>query len=684
MMRVDHIRLRAITSARRLGVDIPLREGLNILRAENTSGKSTCLMAVLYGLGLERALGPQIRVPLPYAMRERVQLEKDGGEYEPIHQSYVMLQLSNGGGEVVTVRRDIVGGADQRLVQTWPGSKIDDTGRSMSQKDYFVHDPGAAVGEVGFHAYLARFLGWELPVVPRFDGTECPLYMETLWPLFFVEQKRGWAETQGPFPTFLRIQDLSRRVMEFVLRLDAGELRRRKAELRREIARIEGTWAAKRSEIVAGLSAVVRVTGLPAGPTAEFSKDAEVTVSAYYNEGWIGVDEVAGRLQERREALEDAEPKGAEEAQGEIQSLLSAKEQRHAELSAEGALIRKEFDSAVGERASVEKRLDSLRVDLKRNLDTQKLRRLGSKIGDFVVDNTCPTCHQMVEGELLPENGVTVMGLEENIGFVRSQLALYEGIRDRTEDAVSSMRARYSGVQNELADVRAAIRGLKNDLVRPADAVVWSGIEELVRLEGQLDQWKAVEERVDGVVDEMRQLATQWVAMKEEYRDIGAGDLSEEDEAKVGRLEEISRELLGLFGFLSFGPEEIALAEDDYRPRVVERDERGERFEKNIGFEVSASDGIRLKWSYYLALLKVAEEFGSNHLGFLVFDEPGQQQMRDVDLGKFLKWTATSLGEGTQVIVSTSEDLRTVRSYVEGTGATVHEFEGFMIREVDW
>ena len=68
-----------------------------------------------------------------------------------------------------------------------------DLGSHAERRDFFLHDAGAAVREQGFHSYLAEFLGLELPVVPRFNGAECPLYLETVWPLFFVEQKRGWS-----------------------------------------------------------------------------------------------------------------------------------------------------------------------------------------------------------------------------------------------------------------------------------------------------------------------------------------------------------------------------------------------------------------------------------------------------------------------------------------------------------
>ena len=74
------------------------------------------MQAIVYGLGLERSLGPSLKVPLPYAMREQIQLNKNSEDYEDVIQSYVMLELVNRVGDIVTLRREIVGG-EQKLVK---------------------------------------------------------------------------------------------------------------------------------------------------------------------------------------------------------------------------------------------------------------------------------------------------------------------------------------------------------------------------------------------------------------------------------------------------------------------------------------------------------------------------------------------------------------------------------------
>jgi hypothetical protein len=138
--------------------------------------------------------------------------------------------------------------------------------------------------------------------------------------------------------------------------------------------------------------------------------------------------------------------------------------------------------------------------------------------------------------------------------------------------------------------------------------------------------------------------------------------------------------LLARFRFQSFRASDITLSPDDFRPQDVTEDEDGERVVKDIGFEASASDGIRLKWAYILALTQLSKSFETNHVGFSVFDEPGQQQMRELDLAAFFEASAQSAGTQRQILVTTSEVLERVNAALQGVEATIHSFEGFILK----
>ena len=71
-LRIDNLEISAVTNGGKFSISIPFSEGLNIIRAENSSGKSTCINAIAYGLGLEAILGPSRKRPFPKSLYEEI------------------------------------------------------------------------------------------------------------------------------------------------------------------------------------------------------------------------------------------------------------------------------------------------------------------------------------------------------------------------------------------------------------------------------------------------------------------------------------------------------------------------------------------------------------------------------------------------------------------------------------
>ena len=162
MIQIRHIRLRSITAENSYGIDVPLSAGLNVIQADNSSGKSTTLMSIIYGLGLERAIGPKLDVPLPYAMRERIRRHPDS-PYETVLESHVAIELVNDRGDCMTVRRNITGAANQKLVRTWD-RRLDDVDLGHgNQRDFFLYDAGAANARGWFSPSTRRVYRLEAP-----------------------------------------------------------------------------------------------------------------------------------------------------------------------------------------------------------------------------------------------------------------------------------------------------------------------------------------------------------------------------------------------------------------------------------------------------------------------------------------------------------------------------------------
>src|SRR3546814_16972439 len=68
------LRLRAITASGPYGADIRFASGLNVIWADNTKGKSTCMQAMLYALGLEKMLSRSEERRWGKGVSERVEL----------------------------------------------------------------------------------------------------------------------------------------------------------------------------------------------------------------------------------------------------------------------------------------------------------------------------------------------------------------------------------------------------------------------------------------------------------------------------------------------------------------------------------------------------------------------------------------------------------------------------------
>ncbi len=202
MLRFRQLRLRAVTTDGLYGADVSFGSGLTVLWADNTKGKSMCLQGMLYALGLERMLSPRREIPLPHAMTSY--LNTDDEKRVEVIKSSVSLEIANGDKNVITVHRAVKADTDKRLITVEFGPSLSEQSPHLRRQNFFVLDPGAAQREDGFHYFLENFLGWRLPQVRRYKSPETKLYLETVFPLFWVEQKFGWSAIPAAIPTYMR------------------------------------------------------------------------------------------------------------------------------------------------------------------------------------------------------------------------------------------------------------------------------------------------------------------------------------------------------------------------------------------------------------------------------------------------------------------------------------------------
>lgn len=250
-LTIVNIEIAVNTSGGRFSVKIPFEKGLNVIRAENSSGKSTCVNAIAYGLGLEAILGPSRKRPFPKSLYEVIYDNKKEENQYFVNNSSVSITVKNSKDKLAVLTRDIQGYENKVSIES------DGDGG-----DYFLGSAGSvgsAVSQKGFHHWLAGFIGWNLPSVVTFDGKETKLYLECIFPLFFIEQKRGWSEIQANAPTHYGIKNLKKSAAEFCLAIDSFEHEKKITILKNKITSAEIEWDKLRStaESIADFNSVM-------------------------------------------------------------------------------------------------------------------------------------------------------------------------------------------------------------------------------------------------------------------------------------------------------------------------------------------------------------------------------------------------------------------------------------------
>jgi len=672
-LRLRHLRMRAITSAGVYGTDIGFEPGLNVIWADNTKGKSTCMQGMLYALGLEKMLSPRRGVPLPHAMTSF--LRNDDETTEQVLESGVSLEIQNGAGNIVTVHRPVKKtGVDNRLITVDFGAVLTDSEARPERRNFFVLDSGAALREDGFHRFLEDFLGWQLPAVRRYDSPEGKLYLETIFPLFWVEQKAGWSAIPAAIPTYLKIREVQKRAVEFIMDLDIHKLELERQRLQELLDQNTRDWRNLWDE----MDRYARRSGgkteaLPQRPTVLPDELSRGYVLVADKTSWVSLKDLLAQIRRRVAVLNEmpipAVGASVDHLMRELEALGKEVEDiNRGRIEAYKARQMKEAD--IG---SLERRIRSLSDDMQKNQDVQKLQRYSGSAGSLTPDH-CPTCEQSLVDSLMSQQVLTaVMPIEDNIEYIRSQMKMFEDILDREREEMSKIEIRTAQSDRDLNELYSRIRTVREDLVAPTGNPSAVAIEERVRGEARIRELETIQATFDDVVARMQALASTLGKLLMAVAELPTDKMSVLDKTKFETLTTLLRQLAGDFGFSTFDPNDLTIDEDTYRPQK-------EGYE--IGFETSASDAIRLKWAYQLGLLELAQQYPTHHPGMLLLDEPRQQSSSRTSFGKLLECAATHQRADQQIIVSTSEDLETLKDILSRIDCKETIIPGYVIKHI--
>lgn len=673
-LRIRGFQLRAKSNTHVFGFDTSFQDGLTVLWADNSMGKSTCIQGMVFALGLEGMLSASRQVPLPHAMTH--ELVDDTGRHS-IEESFVAMEIENGSGERMTVRRWSKSPTRSHdLIETWSdGLDAARAGRS-TKRDFFVRRAGAAQHEDGFHHRLALFLGVDLPWVFKYDGAEVPLYLECIFPLMLVEQKHGWAGIQALMPTYFGIRDVAKRAIETLLKLDAYENAIKLLELKAAVGKLRDQWTRLAAELRSDAkTSSAAIQGLPDAPQIAWPPDPAPRAIATDGTTWRELPLAVESISDQITQLKSTRIPRIHEAAQQIELQLRAKEEELGDLEISSRTILEDIQLERNRVGSIKQRLHALEEDLVRNRDASLLQKLGSSQEYAIAADQCPTCHQSITGILLPQDAIpNPMSVEENILLIQSQMAAFHAEHGDSERVLVAKEVRAEALNDRMNELRSEIRTLRRTLLGSTGELSEAAIVERLRLEDMLRRLKQFHRLYEVAMGEFESLSVLWTKALTELRSIESDLLSKGDRAKLARLDELFRAQVEAYGLSSIDTNEITISSLTYRPSH-------EGFD--LGFDLSASDMIRTIWAYLLGLLELSREFDTNHFGLLIFDEPRQQEAKKVSFGELLRRASSSKQAKQQVIFATSEEQPSLRELIKGIECDLRAIEGRVLRALE-
>lgn len=641
MIRIEAIKININTSTGIFGRTLHFEKGLNIIRANNTSGKSSIFGSVIYGLGFEELLGSRNEKALQSVFKSVVKELVNHNRNEVIEstvlQSEIYLQISNGNESITTKRYIVNKSIRPQAIEVFLGKQVSDENAKFERISMYVHDSGASTNEeVGFHKFLQNFIGLTLPEIINQDGRKTPLYLPLLASAHYIEQKSGWSDFYANMP-YYGIRDAQSKVFEYLLNFDVFDVAAKRQIVLNLYKTIEEKWKIK----LEAIRGVVKrgggeIIGIPDAP--EILSNEVKPYTRFYRAGKSFlieelIEKTKNDLKEVYESLKVPLNQNIDKIQA---SLNQTKEQvnryeilydsLHSEISQQKERIR-----------GYNMQLRNVEEDLRKNKDVEKIQRLGLEENLKLGNSFCPTCNQEIQ-DLLFEKGLNIipMRIDENIDFLNAQQKMIEAFIANLKEIILDKETQMASLETAIQEGRAKIRSLKKDLISDDRLPSEEIIERKVVLEREHNFLVQLREDIDDAIDGMYEISEEFRKYKIKESELPKEYLSYRDKAKISFFEERFKSLLSNFKFTSKQITSIKISTEKYTPVYEVRLENGITRQVDIRFESSASDFIRVQWAYYLALMQTSLLQKGNHFLSLMFDEPQQQSASNQSFKAFL------------------------------------------------
>lgn len=636
-MNIKRLSIEITTNEDPFFFEHKFQNGLNIIASDvNTSGKSSVLSAIMYGLGMEEIIGGRGSKVLSAAFNNKIKDTND--KIYNVLKASVYLEISNQN-ETVTILRTVKDlPRNDNLVTVIFGNYEDRYNPKVKTIDYFVHDANSAKGRLGFFRFLEDFLRLTLPNVLGYDGKEKKLYIQNIFAAIMIEQKRGWSDILSRVPNF-GIKDSKKKTIEYILKMDSIELSKTKAEIQENLKKKKEEWKDYYIEIKAYLRSLnLELLGI----TSEIDLIKEERLGIFSKENSMNIDEVLVDQKNKLDIISQSRYEKKYDNQSLNEELLSTMDEiSKLKIKSQDFINQKNKEET--EITKLLEGLENLENDIQNNKDINKIVKYGSEKNSNIYNGICPTCNQKIEDTLLnSQNQVIIMTPEENIKHLNNQKLLFESIIKQKRVLIKDIEQQIEIISNSIKKLNQLAISIKSDLFKLKDEYNEHVILEKLNLERSIDTLNEVQGKFNVIKAKFLELSSEYKELLARMNNLNKDEYSDQDLNKIKSLKNKFVTNLKNFGYRSIEPEQnISISTNTLLPEIMGYD---------LKFDSSASDHIRGIWAYTIALQEVSLEYEGNHPKLLLFDEPNQHSIIEKDMRAFLS-KIKSLNRNVQTIV---------------------------------
>ena len=627
MIRIVDIAVRGKSARGEFAGSFKFESGLQVISAHNRFGKSLAVTSIAWCLGLERMFGLQDNDPARFPVAVREVIEFPGETDVPVMESRAAITLERTGGEQLRLTRDIKGNPANVVVEELGANGNIARTSTLLARRLTMKDETA-----GLQNFVFAWCGLPRTSVLDNRGEPSELYLENIAPLFYIDQNEGWTDLQALQVHRYGLLEVSDIAVEYLLgAVEAIEVRFAK----QTVAAHEAKLKAEAETIAASVNALFHRHGWIAPWSDHGTVDtvakrwgARGLVATLKGELNVDLGADASRLRERADRLRvfvargELDPRSTMASSNASQNVVELKEKRHARRE-ELRILRRQQTEQQELLGSIEHRLHSAR-------DILCLKREGIGRIELV---ECPTCHRSIDPATFQLTSQSTSSVEAHIAALERDRRLVKSNLGASEAQVIRLSAHLATVENQVREAERALAAV-NQAIGAEREQLTKAITDLIAVESEIDKIATVGQDIR----DFQIRIDQWIDKTQvaKVTPVHAFDLQRRRSEFTSRMRQLL-ETLGHGAILAQPIAELTLNEH-YVPYL------GPRRLRSLG---SASDHSRLVAAYVLGLAAASESTSGLHPGFVVLDEPLQQnpdeKHRDLFVDFLISETARAL-----------------------------------------